>query len=244
MLQRKRFFFFHLTFSLLCAVILTIMVYGFWYRYPLSKAVAVTSILMMVLLVDVIIGPLLGLVVYRPNKKSLKFDLSVIILIQIIALLYGAYSLFEARPAWLVFNGVRFDVVRNNEILIENNKKVKTEYLNPSYITPRYVSIHYSDNITERGEQVMKEVMGGVSMSQYPELYQPLETQNTQLIKQAKPLSELMQFNNKQKVNQVLSKYPQADSFVPLKANAVDMTVLIDKKSGGKVVKIVDLRPW
>ncbi len=31
--------------------------------------------------------------------------------------------------------------------------------------------------------------------------------------------------------------------FVPLKANAVDMTVLINKEKG-EVVKIVDLRPW
>ena len=45
------------------------------------------------------------------------------------------------------------------------------------------------------------------------------------------------------RVQEAISKYPQATGFVPLKANAVDMTVLINKDKG-EVVKIVDLRPW
>ena len=53
----------------------------------------------------------------------------------------------------------------------------------------------------------------------------------------------LKQYNNVKQVDSILSKYPQATSFVPLKANAVDMTVLINKDKG-EVVKIVDLRPW
>ena len=43
-------------------------------------------------------------------------------------------------------------------------------------------------------------------------------------------------------LDRLLAKYPQATAFFPLKASAVDMTVLIDQKAN--VVKIVDLRPW
>lgn len=46
-----------------------------------------------------------------------------------------------------------------------------------------------------------------------------------------------------ERVNTIIKKYPQADSLVPLKANAVDMVVLMNKEKG-EVVKIVDLRPW
>lgn len=56
-------------------------------------------------------------------------------------------------------------------------------------------------------------------------------------------IKELYKYNDKQLVQEILGQYPQADAFVPLKANAVDMTVLIDKEKG-EVVKIVDLRPW
>ncbi len=43
-------------------------------------------------------------------------------------------------------------------------------------------------------------------------------------------------------VEKTLAKYPKATAFLPMKASAVDMTVLINKQ--GEVVKIVDLRPW
>ncbi|MDC4763642.1 type IV pilin accessory protein, partial [Acinetobacter baumannii] len=56
-------------------------------------------------------------------------------------------------------------------------------------------------------------------------------------------LNELEKFNSKQQVENILRKYPEANAWVPLKANAVDMVVLMDKNSA-QVVKIVDLRPW
>jgi len=77
-----------------------------------------------------------------------------------------------------------------------------------------------------------------------PNLYEPLYNQKNTIQQVAKPLSELRKYNLATDIENILLKYPQADSFLPLKANAVDMTVLIDKKSGGKIVKIVDLRPW
>ena len=43
-------------------------------------------------------------------------------------------------------------------------------------------------------------------------------------------------------MEKILAKYPQATAFLSMKANVVDMTVLIDQKAN--VVKIVDLRPW
>ena len=58
----------------------------------------------------------------------------------------------------------------------------------------------------------------------------------------AQKLELLQQYNNKTDVEKVLAKYPQATAFLPMKANAVDMTVLIDQKAN--VVKIVELRPW
>ena len=41
----------------------------------------------------------------------------------------------------------------------------------------------------------------------------------------------------------ILAKYQNADAWLPLKANAVDMVVLVNKESAS-IIKIVDLRPW
>ncbi len=82
------------------------------YSSPLATAVGVTHIFLMLLVIDVILGRLLGLLVYKEGKKTLKFDLSVIILIQMAALCYGVFSIEQGRPAWLVYNVYHFELVR------------------------------------------------------------------------------------------------------------------------------------
>jgi len=54
-----------------------------WYPQPLAKAVGVIHIFIMLIVIDVILGPSLSFFVYKEAKKTLKFDLAVIILIQI-----------------------------------------------------------------------------------------------------------------------------------------------------------------
>lgn len=43
--------------------------------------------------------------------------------------------------------------------------------------------------------------------------------------------------------NNVLEKYPNTEAWLPLKASAVDIVVLVNKEKA-EVIKIVDLRPW
>lgn len=61
-------------------------------------------------------------------------DLSVIILIHIIALIYGIYSIAQARPTWTAFNKDYFELVRNNNIKIENIDQAKEQYQLPAWL--------------------------------------------------------------------------------------------------------------
>ena len=79
--KRQKFFLGHLGLSLSLALIILMWVFFCWYPSPLAKAVGVTHIFLMMLAIDVIVGPVLGFIVYKEGKKTLKFDLSVIILI-------------------------------------------------------------------------------------------------------------------------------------------------------------------
>ena len=245
MSKRLKFFLTHLAISAFIALLVICVVFLLWYPAPLAKAVGVTHIFLMMLTIDVIIGPVLGLIVYKEGKKTLKMDLGIIILLQLSALGYGIYSIEQGRPVWIAYNVDRFDLVRVNEIDTRNLAQAKVEYQIPSYTQPKYVAAVIPTTNLEKKNQILFDELGsGIAPSQRPELYQPLETVYPNIVKRALPLTQLEQFNNSQLVKQTLEKYPQADSFVPLKANAVDMTVLIDKKSGGKVVAIADLRPW
>src|SRR5690606_23141445 len=127
---------------------------GVWYPSPLPTAVGVTQIFLMLILIDIIVGPLLGLLVYREGKKSLKFDLSVVILLQISALVYGLYNLEQGRPAWLVYNVDRFELVRKNELVDINIQQAQPQFQQPSWFKPQYVSTEFAKDTQQRNNEM------------------------------------------------------------------------------------------
>lgn len=243
MSKRLNFFLSHLLLSFLVALFVVGVVFFIWYPSPLATAVGVTHIFLMLLVIDVILGPLLGLLVYKEGKKTLKFDLSVIILIQIAALCYGVFSIEQGRPAWLVYNVDRFELVRKNELVDTNIQQAQPQFQKPSWFKPQYVATEFAKDIQQRNDEMFAEVLGGISIAQRPERYVELTQAKNQIQQRALPLVELQRYNQKTDVEKNLAKYPKADAWLPLKANAVDMVVLVNKESAS-IIKIVDLRPW
>lgn len=243
MQNRLKYFLIHLAISAIIALLVIIIVFYFWYPSPLAKAIGVTHIFLMLLAIDIIIGPVLGFIVYKEGKKSLKMDLGIIILIQLAALSYGIYSIFEGRPVWLAYNVDRFELVRNNEIVERNIADALPQFKQPSMLKPQYAAVELAKDIKQRNSDMFAEVLGGVSLAQRPERYVPLAQAKTQIRQRAQELNELNKFNAVDDVKKIVNQYPQANAWVPLKATAMDMVVLLNKDSG-EVVKIVDLRPW
>lgn len=241
--KRNQFFLSHLFVSICLALIIIGWVFFIWYPQPLAKAVGVTHIFMMMLVIDVILGPLLGFIVYKEKKKTLKFDLSIIIIIQILALIYGIFNIAQARPVWIVFNQDKFELVQKNYLIVDNLKSANSEYQKIGMLKPQFVGTKPSDDINERKNNYFDSFISGISLAQRPERYVAIEEVKQQIHDQSKSIEKLNQFNEKQQVENIIKKYPTATAWLPLKANAVDMVVLINKEKG-EVVKIVDLRPW
>lgn len=219
------------------------LIFFIWYPTPLATAVGVTHIFLMMLAIDVIIGPILGLLIYKEDKKTLKLDLSIIITIQIIALCYGIYGIEQGRPAWLAFNVDRFEMVRKNEIIQDHLGQAKQQFQSPSWLKPQFVAVKFASNSEERNQNMFEEVFAGISLAQRPERYVNFAQAKVQIKQRAKNLEELKDYNNEKSVMDALAKYPKANAFLPLKTNEIDMTILVNKNTG-EVVKIVDLRPW
>ena len=114
MSKRLKFFLYHSAISVVIALAVIGLVFLNWYPFPLAKALGVTNIFLMLIIIDVILGPFLAWLVYKEGKKTLKMDLSIIIFIQIAALMYGVYSIAEARPVWIVFNDKAFEFVASS----------------------------------------------------------------------------------------------------------------------------------
>lgn len=241
--KRLKFFLTHLSISTLVVCIAMSVVFFIWYPAPLAKAVGVTHIFLMMLAIDVIVGPILGFLIYKEGKKSLKFDLAVIILIQLSAFIYGFYSIAQGRPVYIAYVVDRFELVRKNDLVVNKNDKILPQYQYPSFFKPQFVNVQLAKTVQERNTDLFDEVLGGVTLAQQPKRYVDFGQAKAQILQKAQDLKLLNQFNNQQVVANILKHYPTANAWVPLKANAVDMVVLLNKKSG-EVVKIVDLRPW
>ena len=238
-----KFFLSHLIISACIALTVVGLVFFVWYPSPLATAVGVTQIFLMLLAIDVIIGPVLGWLVYKEGKKTLKFDLSIIITLQIVAFCYGIFSIEQGRPVWIAYNVDRFELIRKNEIITDHTDQTLAQFQHTSWFKPQYVAVQFAADKKQREEDMFAEALGGISIAQKPERYADFAQAKAPIKQRAQPLALLNDFNDPNVVKMVLAQYPQATAFLPLKANAVDMVVLVNKESSS-IIKIVHLRPW
>tara|TARA_R110000765_G_scaffold152908_1_gene255723 strand:- start:71 stop:814 length:744 start_codon:yes stop_codon:yes gene_type:complete len=238
--DKSKAFILHLLISLGFMLITYFLIKLLWFPSPLFKATGVGKIFIMILFVDLVLGPLLTFIVYKKNKKTLIVDLTIIILCQLIALGYGVYSVYQVRPVWIVYIVDRFELVRANDIFDNHEIKYDLPTLGPKYV---YVDLD-KISISEKSDLIFRETQYGVSPAQSPNYHNEYKLAKPVLKKRSQGISILNDYNASADVEAVINKYSNADGFLPLKTNEVDMTVLIDKNSENPVIKIVDLRPW
>jgi len=240
---RFRVFTYHLGISIFIALVSLYIVFIVWHPAPLAKAVGVTYIFVMMLGIDVILGPLLTLMIARKGKKSLKFDLAVIVILQVSAFIYGIYNIAISRPVYIAFDTLRFEVVQANEIPKSSLEQAPIPYKTLSLGSPKYVAIRAVQNDEEKSERLFLELETGVAPSKQPNLYENLDNQWHIINSKANNLKELYNNNSKISVDDLIKKHPSANGWLPLLAYNQDMVVLIDSKNN-KIVDIVDLRPY
>ena len=234
----------HLLISALVALIGIGLVFWVWHPDPLQKAVGVTHIFLMMLGIDVVLGPLLTLLVASSKeKKTLKFDLSVIAAVQLAAYLYGMHSIAVSRPVYIAFDKLRFEVVQADSVVRATDKTILPEYQSNPLFAPQWVSVRPYKDAAEQSRRTMLELQEGVSPSMMADLYQPLNDGWDGMLERNHRLDELNQYNPAEQVAKELAAYPQADSYLPMKAPSEDMAVLLDSEQK-QVLGIVDLRPW
>ena len=242
MTNRLKYLFIHFTFSLFIALIFAAFIKTQWYPAPLLKATGVLNIFMVVIAVQIVLWPLLSLLVYKENKKSLRFDLITIVIVQLLFWMFSLYGLAQGRPAWIAYTLERFELVKVNEILTTDLENVNSDFKLPTWEGPQFVGTTLSENAEVRSKHVLEEVMGGISIAQRPEQYVDISIFKDKLLKEQQNIEELNKYNEISKVDKALVPYPDAHGFLPLRAQQVDMVVLID--DSGTPLQIVDLRPW
>jgi hypothetical protein len=242
--SRLRAFLLHLSVSVILGLLTFMLVFWVWYPAPLYKAAGVTGIYLLLLVVDVLLGPSLTLAVAAPGKKKvlLLLDLTVIIAVQLSAFIYGIYTVAEGRPAWLVLSNNRFNLVRVADIEQNQADQAQPEYRQPSWGKPQWVSSPLPQDVEARNA-IFNESLAGLEIYQQPRYYRPLSEGHALIQEKSQALDVLQKFNPATEIQEKLTPYPEADAWMPLRSDGIDMVVLLRKKEG-QVVALVDLRPW
>lgn len=116
MKNRLKAFLVHMSISLILFLGVMAVVYFYWFPGWLIKVGALQGIVI-VALVDLVLGPVLTFIVFNPKKKSLKLDLSVIVLIQLLGLGYGLVQLESQRVVAQVLMDDQLHIVHKAEMV-------------------------------------------------------------------------------------------------------------------------------
>ena len=162
-----------------CVLALMLLV---WYPGQYFR-IAGGSVLVLILVgVDVGLGPLITLIVFDPAKRWLKLDLAFIATVQLVALAYGSFVMFEARPVYAVFVVDQFDVVT----AIDLDKRLSPLPVNG----PQLIAARLPDDPAERRALIFS-ALNGVDVERMPQYWIPYADARRAVLARAKTLAEM-----------------------------------------------------
>lgn len=231
----------HLAFSAILAAICAALVFLLWYPAPYGAMSGVSGVFLMMLGVDVVLGPLVTWVVFNPAKPRAELlrDLAVVVLVQLAALSYGMWTVFAGRPVHAVFEYDRIRMVHANEIPEEFLRQVPPGIEAFPLTGPTLLALRPFKNNGEQMSAVFA-ALNGVQMSARPELWMPYSHAVPEILKAAKPLGALTAAKPAFAVplqEALRAHHRTADNtvYLPLASRAGFGTALLDATTGEPV---------
>ena len=106
----------HIGISLVIFFVTVAYIIYFWYPQPFFTSDGGWQGVRIIAAVDLVLGPVLTLIVFKPGKPRLKMDLTIIGLVQALALAWGIWVVHHERPIAAVFLDDTFHSVTANDM--------------------------------------------------------------------------------------------------------------------------------
>lgn len=189
------------------AAVLTLVLgalYLGWYRWPGWYLTEALHVIALVLIVDLLLGPVLTLTVANPVKPRKVFarDLAVILVVQVIALAFGTVTLWLGRPLYYTFSVDRLELVQSSEVTakeatlgLQQNASLAPHW----YSLPRWVWVPLPQDPAEAAHIVNSALLTGVDVIQMPRYFRPWERGLDQLRKELARVDDLSGLSGGQK---------------------------------------------
>lgn len=219
--SKLKAFFIHIAISFFIFALLTAIIYFLLFPGPLFSSDGGIQGVKIIAGVDLVLGPLLTLIVYKAGKKGMKSDLAVIASLQSIMLLIGCYLVYESRPIAIIFSDGKFHSMSKAAYEM-HDISIKNIDVNP--LQPNYYIIPEPENKELASSLKKSQLEKGPIYLEYDK-YQPYKS-NWQLIEPHTLKGEQLK---KLALNDAtLDKY----WVIPLEGRYLQDYVLVDKTTG------------
>lgn len=243
--QKLRAFAIHFAISLTVIGTFLAFVYFILYTPEILHLEGGDRITAIIFAVDLTLGPIMTLILYRQGKKGLLFDLALVGLLQASAFLYGGWTLYSQRPVYIAFIKEHFEIVPLGTIDI---KELKDQSLYPGLLRgPRVVFVERPTGDT--AQQIMLQALGGgKDVHLLPEYYRPFEENLPAVRERTVALEKLRKERPEaaRAVEETLRELGKKEAEVllyPVMAHAQEGAMLLDRTSGD-VLKYLEIVIW
>jgi hypothetical protein len=189
------------------ATVLTLILgslYLGWYRWPGWHLTDVKTVVLVMVCVDVVLGPTLTLIIANKNKPSRELvrDIGIIVVVQLCALIYGSASLWNGRPLYYTFSENILQLVQAYDIDAAEAEAGRRQ--NPGlaphwYSLPRWIWAPLPQNAEESKKIVVSAVTGGDDVTSMPKYFKPWEDGLPSLRSQLKKVDDVPYFAKSEK---------------------------------------------
>lgn len=225
----------HFGISLSIAALAALLVFALWYPYPYREISGGRELFLIVVAVDVVLGPLLTLTIFNRAKPwaELRRDLTIVGMLQLAGLAYGLWTVAVARPVHLVFEIDRFRVVHAIDIPEELMDSAPKDVQAMPLLGPTLLSVRPFKDEKEGFDATMV-ALRGIPLSARPDLWQPYEAAKPNVLRAAKPVAQLKARFTAQagEIDKVVATTgraaPDALLYVPMVGRKSFWTVFID----------------
>jgi hypothetical protein len=225
----------------LVAAVVAAVVLLVWYPWPYRIVSGGESLLLLVMAVDIVMGPLITLVIFDVRKPiaELRRDMSIIVVLQIAALAYGVHTVYAARPVVLAFEPDRFRVSVEAGVAVAELDEAPAGLQSLSLTGPRLVDVAKPKD----EEQFDATVMGlaGLDLGARPKYWRPWSDEARQrALRVGKPLTDWTKAHPAQAgaVEEATTRTglsPERLLYIPMLARRTDWSVLVDRTTGDVV---------
>lgn len=238
----------HVVLSALVALTMVLLVLALWYPRPYFQAMGGETLLRLLIGVDIVLGPLITLIIFDPRKPGLKWDLAAIAALQVVALAYGGYVMFQARPVYSVFSVDRFEIAAANTVDDASRAKAAPEYRTLPVSGPRVVAARAPTDSKEALSMAFDAAMGGPDWVDLPHLYVPYAQVTTDVARVARPLQRLASRGAEEEaaVRAFVASSGRSEAtlgYVPARARNRDFAVVVDRATGA-IAGYIPANPW